>query len=538
MGRPDGDHVLSTMPVGFMAVDADWTITHVNPAAAPMLLVEADDLIGRNYWDVYPANRGDDSDFGRTFRRTMTERVTTTVEAFYPDPLNRWYRVEAVPVEDGVYFYFSDVSARREAQDRLALLARVGAELAGTLDVAAAVARIPELVVPGLAEGCLVTVIDEEGRPRGGGSWHVHPEARTLVDRYAAVRLADLPATAPLMQSLRDGEMVGFSGARALDTLPHGEARALLEKLDLGYGLTLPLRGHARIVGALTLLLRPTEPPSESDLDTARQVADRIGLALDNARLFDQQRQLAEGLQRSLLTAPVQPADAEIVVRYTPAAEAARVGGDWYDAFVQPSGSTMLVIGDVVGHDTEAAASMGQLRALLRGIATYSDEAPAEVLRGLDGAMAQLQIGTYATAAVARFEQTDAERDRGVIRMRWSNAGHLPLLVIHPDGTLAELGEWQGDLLLGVDDQAPRRESVVTLDRGATVLMFTDGLIERRAGDLDSGMTRLRDAAEELAGLPLDQLCDEIIERLVQGRPEDDVALVAIRLHRRPGRAD
>lgn len=536
MGRPDGDRVLASMPVGFMAVDASWTITHVNPAAERILLTDAAGLVGRNYWDAYPANI--DSPFGRTFRRTMAERIVTNVEAFYPDPLNRWYDVEAVPVDDGIYFYFSEVSERRLAQDRLALLARVGAELAGTLDVGAAVARIPRLLVPGLADGCLVTVLDEEGRPRGVGSWHVDPETRPMVERYAAIRLADLPLTAPLMQALRDGESVGFSGVDALATLPDGEARAVLARIGVGYGLTLPLRGHARIVGALTLLLPDPAPPDNRVLLTAHQVADRIGLALDNARLFDQQRQLAEGLQRSLLTAPVQPADAEIAVRYTPAAEAARVGGDWYDAFVQPSGATMLVIGDVVGHDTAAAASMGQLRALLRGIATYSDEAPAEVLRGLDGAMDRLQVGTYATAAVARFEQTADEIHRGVIRMRWSNAGHLPLLVIHPDGTLAELGEWRGDLLLGVDPDAVRRDSVVALGRGSTVLMFTDGLIERRSGDLDSGMARLREVAVELADRPLSELCDEIIERLVQGRPEDDVALVAIRLHRAPGRMD
>ncbi|MGY1754078.1 SpoIIE family protein phosphatase [Blastococcus sp. SYSU D01042] len=539
MERPDGDRVLSSMPIGFMAVDADWTITHVNAAAEKSLLIDASGLVGRNYWDAYPANVSDESAFGRTFRRTMAERALSTVEAFYPDPLNRWYLVEAVPVDDGgIYFYFSDVTERRVAQERLALLARVGAELAGTLDVAAAVARIPEMLVPGLAQGCLVTVLDEEGRPRGVGSWHADPDARPLVERYASVRLSDLPHTAPLMQALRDGETVGFSGTQARASLPEGEARALLDRVGVGYGLTIPLRGHARTVGALTLLLRDSEPPSERALLTARQVADRIGVALDNARMFDQQRQLAEGLQRSLLTAPVQPPDAEIVVRYTPAAEAARVGGDWYDAFVQPSGATMLVIGDVVGHDTAAAASMGQLRSLLRGVATYSDAEPAEVLRGLDGAMAQLQLGTYATAAVARFEQTDEERARGVVRMRWSNAGHLPLLVIHPDGALAELGEWQGDLLLGVDHGAPRRESVVALQRGTTVLMFTDGLIERRAGDLDSGMASLRDAAEELADRPLDELCDEIIERLVQGQPEDDVALVAIRLQARSDRRD
>ncbi len=306
--------------------------------------------------------------------------------------------------------------------------------------------------------------------------------------------------------------------------------------VGIGHAVTLPLRGHGRVVGALTLLMSRPGAPGGSDLGTARQVADRIGVALDNARLFDEQRQLAEGLQRRMLTAPVQPDYAEIVVRYTPAAEAARVGGDWYDAFVQPSGATMLVIGDVVGHDTAAAATMGQLRALLRGIATYSDGPPTEVLRGLDGAMARLQMDSYATAAVARFQQDEGAPRR--TRMCWSNAGHLPLLVIHPDGTLGELGEWRGDLLLGVDPEAVRLQSDVELAAGATVLMFTDGLIERRTSDLDEGMARLREAATELAGRPLAELCDEIIDRLVQGRPEDDVALVAIRLRDRPARRD
>ncbi|TFV67098.1 serine/threonine-protein phosphatase, partial [Blastococcus sp. CT_GayMR20] len=210
----------------------------------------------------------------------------------------------------------------------------------------------------------------------------------------------------------------------------------------------------------------------------------------------------------------------------------ARVGGDWYDAFLQPSGATMLVIGDVVGHDTAAAAAMGQLRGLLRGIATYSDAAPAEVLRGLDASMTTLQAKTLATAAIARFEQTPDELERGLTRMRWANAGHLPPLVINPDGSVAELAGWKGDLLLGVDPEARRRESVVTLDRGATVLLYTDGLVERRDADLDAGMVRLRDAVIELAHLPLEQLLDELIERLVHGRPEDDVAVVAVRLHR------
>lgn len=531
MGLPDGDRVLASMPVGFMAIGADWTIDHINAAAERMLFIDAAGLVGRNFWDAYPENLH--NEFGRAYRTAMDARITTTVEAFYPEPLGRWYSAEAVPVEGGVHLYFTDITERQTAQDRLAVLESIGAELGGTLDLDAAVARIPRLVAPRLADGCLLTVVDPDGRPRDVGSWHVDPEPRRLIERYAEVRLGNLPPDAPLLRALRDGETVSFSGAQVVASLPEGEARQIVRGVGIGHAMTLPLRGHGRVVGALTLLWRRPQPPAEADLGTARQVADRIGLALDNARLFDQQRQLAEGLQRSLLTAPLQPDYAEIVVRYTPAAEAARVGGDWYDAFVQPGGATMLVIGDVAGHDTEAAATMGQLRALLRGIATFSDGLPAAVLSGLDGAMRQLQVDTFATAAIARFEQGGTTDD--LTRMRWSNAGHLPLLVIHPDGTLGELGEWQGDLLLGVDPGTERREAVVELAPGATVLMFTDGLIERRSSDLDVGMSRLRAAATELADRPLAELCDEIIERLVSGRPEDDVALVAIRLRAAAG---
>ena len=116
--------------------------------------------------------------------------------------------------------------------------------------------------------------------------------------------------------------------------------------------------------------------------------------------------------------------------------------------------------------------------------------------------------------------------------MRWANAGHPPPLIINPEGTIAELTDWHGDLMLGVDPAARRRESVITLKRETTVLLYTDGLIERRRSSLDEGMARLRSAAADLADRALDELCDELIDRLVEGKPEDDVALVAIRLHR------
>jgi len=211
--------------------------------------------------------------------------------------------------------------------------------------------------------------------------------------------------------------------------------------------------------------------------------------------------------------------------------EVAQVGGDWYDAFVQPSGSTVLVIGDVVGHDTEAAAAMGQLRGLLRGIAYRDGVGPAQVLSDLDAAVEGLGMRTMATAAVAQVEQTREQRDAGLTTLRWSNAGHPPPLVLHTDGRVEALAADRPDLMLGVDPATSRSESVLTVCRGTTLLLYTDGLVEGRDLPLDDGIARLRDALADLGDQPLEQLCDAVIERLRPERLQDDIALVAIRLH-------
>ncbi|MBM7806465.1 PAS domain S-box-containing protein [Geodermatophilus bullaregiensis] len=521
------DPVLESMPLGYMAVDGDWRVTYVNAAGEAVVGQSWDELVGSDYWTAFPANV--DNEFGRAYREVVATGRPQTIEAFYPEPLNRWFEVHAVPVPDGLTLYFSEVTAQRLAQDRLALLARVGTELTGTLDLAEAVRRIPRLVVPELGEACLLTVLDDEGRPRDLGSWHSDPARRDALTRYASVRLPGMPPTAPVVRAL-GGETVAADGADVLAALPDAEAHALYRELGAPSVLAVPLPGRDRVIGALTFLAGTGSSAVRVDPLTAREVAGRVGLALDNVRLFARQQQVAETLQRSLLTRPRRSPLGRIAVRYTPAAEAARVGGDWYDAFTQPGGGTTLVIGDVVGHDTAAAAAMGQLRSLLRGIAAYSDAGPAEVLRGLDTAMATLAVDTYATAAVARFQRSEEDAGTGRTRMTLSNAGHLPPLVLAPGGGPVVLPEGPGDLLLGVDPDSPRTEWTVSLDRGTTVLLFTDGLVERRTTDLDSGLARLAATARELAGRPLGVLCDELIERLVQGRPEDDVALVALRL--------
>ncbi len=530
---PDAQ-TLDSMPIGLIELDRDWTVRFVNTAAERMVGYERAELLSRSYWDAFPANV--DNDFGRNYREAVATRQPRTVEAFYPEPLNRWFEVQAVPTSQGLWLYFSDTTARRQAVERLALLARVSDDLVGTLHAAAAVGRMPRLIVPTLASWATVTLLAEDGSLVDAGAWHGDPAKVPLVRRYAAAARKSSPTTSPLLRAVTTGTAVTVPASeltgRALGTVATGEARRLLQVLQPGTMTVLPIRGPDRVLGVLTLAHDRHRTLDPADVATATEVTDRAGLALDNTRLYEQQRRLAEELQRSMLTAAPQPDHAQIVVRYLPAAEAARVGGDWYDAFVQPDGSTVLVIGDVVGHDTSAAASMGQLRSMLRGIAVTGDVGPSGLLAQLDAAMTQLQLDTYATAALARFEQTPEDLERGITRMRWANAGHPPPLIIHPDGTIAELAGWRGDLMLGVDATARRTESVVSLARETTVLLYTDGLIERRDSVLDDGMDRLRTAAAELAGLPLEELCDRLIDRLVDSHPEDDVALVAIRLHR------
>jgi serine phosphatase RsbU (regulator of sigma subunit)/PAS domain-containing protein len=529
--------VLEAMPAGFYSLDRQWRFTYVNAEAERLLGQSRDELLGELLWDAFPA--AVNSVFEEHYRAAVRTGRPTSFDAYYPPPLDGWYELRAWPSPEGLSVYFVEVTERRNVQDRaersaqrLSLLARVSSELAGTLDAQVATGHLPRLVVPALADWCIVTLVDDEGRLHDVGHWHADAAQRPLVARYAAGRLDAMPTTAPVNRALLRGEPVHAPSAEVLALMHPGDARDALELLDPEGGVALPLRARGRTLGVLTLFFRRGWTPRAEDVATAQDVADRAGLALDNARLYRQQQQLAEGLQRSLLTEPPEPDHAQVAVRYHPAAEAARVGGDWYDAFLQPGGATMLVIGDVVGHDTEAAAAMGHLRGLLRGIATYSDAPPAEVLRGLDASMAVLGTDVLATAAVARLEQTDDERARGVTRLRWANAGHLPPLVLQPDGSVADLASWHGDLMLGVDPAAVRQESVVTLDRGATVLLYTDGLVERRDSDLDAGVLRLRTVLAELSHLPLEQLLDEVLERLVDGRPEDDVALVAVRLHR------
>jgi PAS domain S-box-containing protein len=535
--------VLEAMSAAFFSLDRDFRFSYVNAEAERLLQRRRDELLGGSIWELFPHAAG--SDFETHYRGAVETGGERVFEAYYPEPLEAWYEVRASPSPDGLSVYFLDITERRAAEEsarrgaaRLAVIADVASAvsdaLGENLGEREAVSRLTRTVVPVLGDWVIASLIGEDGQLHDVASWHHDPEFRAAAARYSELRLAALSSTAPIVEALRSGQaMVVPDVPDAVGrTLPAGEVSEVFARLAPQTAVALALQARGRTVGALSIYRGADRPIADAeDVATAREVADRVALALDNSRLYDQQRRLAEDLQRSMLTEPPEPDYAEIVVRYRPAMRTAEVGGDWYDAFLQPSGATMLVIGDVVGHDTEAAAAMGQLRGMLRGMAYREGPGPAAVLTALDAAIQGLGMRTMATAAIARVEQTPEERVAGLTRLRWSNAGHPPPLVLHVDGRIEELAPERAELMLGVDPATPRTDSVVTVRRGATLLLYTDGLVEGRDLQLDEGIARLRAAVAELAAEPLSVLCDEVITRLRPEGLQDDVALVAIRLH-------
>jgi serine phosphatase RsbU (regulator of sigma subunit) len=239
-------------------------------------------------------------------------------------------------------------------------------------------------------------------------------------------------------------------------------------------------------------------------------------------------RSVALALQAAMLTQLPEPANLQLAARYLTAAEQDQVGGDWYDALVLADGSTTLVIGDVVGHDIVAAAVMGQLRNVLRAFVWDRDEAPSAVVARLDRAIRDLHINTQATMIVVNVKARTDHPSGGRNLLTWTNAGHPAPILVHADGT-AILLPAMSDVLLGVVPDRVRNDQNYLVPAGATLLLYTDGLIEHRSRGIDVGQQLLLDAVHAHHRLQPGDLLDAVISDMVGNRPADDVAVLAAR---------
>jgi serine phosphatase RsbU (regulator of sigma subunit) len=262
---------------------------------------------------------------------------------------------------------------------------------------------------------------------------------------------------------------------------------------------------------------------TERDEQLAKGVAAQAASAMDNARLYRQERTTAMALQTSLLpTTPPQVGDLEVASSYLPGEQGSRVGGDWFDVIALSADRIALVIGDVMGRGIEAAAVMGQLRAAIQAYAVM-DLPPAQILDQLNRLVCQLPADQIATCVYAVF-------DPGEGTVRWSNAGHLPPLLAGPDGQVALLDADLG-MPLGVD-QAVFAEAVRPLPAGSRLLLYTDGLVECRDQSLADRLGELRDGLAEVSApgvvVGAQESCKFLINTLLTGTEHDDVAVLLI----------
>ncbi|MFD5734687.1 SpoIIE family protein phosphatase [Streptomyces sioyaensis] len=442
-------------------------------------------------------------------------------------------------------------AARQAGGDRLRFIGAATRRIARGIDLDEIVLGLCRATVPTFADAILVYLRDPlpvgDERPTGpvvlrlrrtdripeepdtnGGRLPMLPAQPDLGPAMggSAAELAEVQPGGPLAEVLR-GVRPLFGEAQAARTaLP--ELLGPDPRLPGGHRVILaPLRGRRRVIGAAVFLRRPDRPAFEpDDLLVAAQLATHTALGVDKAVLYGREAYIADALQRTMLPDSLpQPTGVRLASRYLPAAETARVGGDWYDAIPLPGSRVALVVGDVMGHSMTSAAIMGQLRTTAQTLAGL-DLPPQEVLHHLDEQAQRLGTDRMATCMYAVYDPV-------AHRITIANAGHPPPVMLHRGGRAEVLRVPSGAPIGvgGVDFEAVELDAPA----GATLVLYTDGLVESRIRDVWTGIEQLRERLAETARLtgpnppPLEPMCDEVLDILGPGDRDDDIALLAAR---------
>ncbi|MFD7403770.1 SpoIIE family protein phosphatase [Streptomyces sp. NPDC059866] len=439
----------------------------------------------------------------------------------------------------------------RRDGDRLRFVGAATRRIARGIDLDEIVMGLCRATVPTFSDAILVYLRDPlpvgDERPTGPVVLRLRRTDRIPEERDTEGGFQPVPQPEPSELSALTAELCEVLPGGALSEVLRGvrpvfadapAARAALPEL-LGAGgesvipggqraILAPLRGRRRVIGAAVFLRRPERIPFEADdLLVAAQLATHSALGIDKAVLYGREAYIADELQRTMLpeTLP-QPTGVRLASRYLPAAETARVGGDWYDAIPLPGSRVALVVGDVMGHSMTSAAIMGQLRTTAQTLAGL-DLPPQEVLHHLDEQAQRLGTDRMATCLYAVYDPVTH-------RITIANAGHPPPVLLHLGGRAEVLRVPAGAPIGvgGVDFEAVELDAPA----GATLLLYTDGLVESRLRDVWTGIEQLREklaATAQLTGPdhppPLEALCEEVLDMLGPGDRDDDIALLAAR---------
>ena len=509
------------LPIGCCALTLDGRVTFINPAAAELMAVGAASLIGNRPWEVLLWLQ--EPLFEDHYRAAAITGKPTSFTVLRPPDTPLFFQL--YPGHSGISVHITPAAQHEHPPHKpapstelvsavalyhLTHLAVVLAEAVSCQDVVDVVA---DQIVPAFGPQGLVLMTTKEERLHVIGHRGYSAE---YINRFDGTPSASRTPTA---HALATGTSTFFSTfadfERAYPDAPRYESRSAWA--------FLPLIASGRHIGTLTLSYDKPQPFPPAERAILTSLTGLIAQALDRARLYDATRTLAHTLQTGLLpgTLPVVPG-LDVAARYLPAdvGHGMNIGGDFYDLIHSPH-ATVAAIGDVEGHNTTAAALMGQVRSAVHAYAAIGTP-PGDLLACTNRLLTDLDPGLFASSLIAQLDESRQ-------RVRLATAGHPPPLLRHPDGRTEVLRLPPG-LLLGIDSEAGYPTTEITLPPGAVLALYTDGLVEVPGADIDDTTNTLAQHLTQAQTQDLESLADTLIRHAQSSAPRhDDIALLLVR---------
>ncbi|MBL3666094.1 SpoIIE family protein phosphatase [Streptomyces sp. M2CJ-2] len=523
LGTVEAARMVARLPYGLCSLDLDGRVGFANAAAAHLLDIPVDRLLGAHLWAAVPWLN--DPVYEDHYRAALLSQHTTSFVALRPP--DEWLSFRMYPSTTGLSVRINRArtaadtnrAARQPgpAPARLVTISQV-LSLAGTLTEAVGVQDVVQLVadqiLPAVGSQGLVILGSRAGRLLVLGH-RGYPDP-PVVERYDGMPLSE---PTPGGQVLRTGVPAFFESREELERL---YPVLIVNPSGFSSWAYLPLIASGRPVGTCVLAYASPHRFTTEERAVLTSLAGLIAQALERALLYDAKHRLAHGLQAALLPHTLPSLTGiEAAARYLPATQGMEIGGDFYD-LVPSRGTAAAVIGDVQGHNVTAAGLMGQVRTAVRAYTTVG-QPPEEVMSSTNRLLLELGSELFASCLYLRL---DPARGRAVM----SRAGHPPPLLRRPDGRVRAL-DLAGGPLLGIDGSATYPATEVDLSPGSLLVLYTDGLVESPGTDFEDAVAGLGRRLTVLGDRPLDVLADALVRH--DARPEgrvDDVALLLLRV--------
>lgn len=555
---PQGDALMEWMfeqqPLALAIYDCDGRALPANAAMRQVMGFTEEEVGGLRITEMHEGPAYEEAE--RLVFQVVKTGEPQYTELFGQAPLEsraHAWAVDVFPLKDAagrvraVGLAANDYSQQYNTRRRLALLSEARTRIGASLDVAGTAQELAEVAVQRFADFVSVDLLDAVFR--GELPSHGLPPGPVLLRRAAerpGTALGDgqtyaHPRSSPIIRCLATGraELRDFNDPEILRWMAEDPLHAVHARTFAAHSLiAVPILAQNTALGAVLFVRHATsqDPFVPDDLNVTEDLIARVAICLDNARRFTRERGIALALQRSLLPRgpTVHPA-VETASRYLPAGGGARVGGDWTDVIALPGARVGLVVGDVVGHGINAAATMGRLRTAVRTLADI-DLPPDELLTHLDDIVthpgppqdidapdesAEIPADIGATCLYAVYDPVS-----GICSL--ARAGHPAPILVRPDGTVRVVDLPAGPPLgLG---SLPFEATELEIPEGSLLALFTDGLFESRERDIDEGISTVCRALARPAP-SLEAVCDTVLDTLRPDPDADDVALLLVRAH-------